>query len=243
MLLAQTWPIVRIKQMESDFIISVDVVTLWLIIGFSSSVYCYDSSNATVVVPWGSTTSPKRNRRPNVLGKCCFNLTFSWFLVCTLHAFTRLCFFADQLPVHRPSTQGFYLWVCWAPPSTVWPRRRWLCRPHWRLWVHFSGTTQGPGLSPFHLLVCPLGGWFLISTFDVWGRKEQLDRLSIGSWFPWEKAVLFLDVLLPGQCLHFLFAYSPYFTRERYTHMQLKLYKASGSVCGCFPTSPHATYM
>lgn len=228
MLLGQTWPIVRIKQVESAFIISIDVVTvnyhrLQLLCVLLWLFKCYGGSSLRDNKR-GSTTSPKRNPRPDVLGKCCFNLT-SFLISCLYPA----CF-------HQ------VMFLCWSTtcPPPLYPRFlmygsaecphlqsgqvcRWLCRPHWRLWVHFSDTTWGPGPSPFHLFICPLGGWFLISTFDVLGRKEQLDRLSIGSWFPWEKAMLFLDVLLPGKCLHFLFAYSPYFTRECYTHMQLKL--------------------
>lgn len=179
-----------------------------------------------------------------MLGRCCFNLTS--FLISCLHParFHKVMFLCWSATCPPPLYPRFLIYVSAERPHLQSGQVcRWLCRPHWRLWVHFSGTTQGPGPSAFHLLIFPLGGWFLISTFDVLGRKEQLDRLSIGSWFPWEKAVLFLDVLLPGQCLHFLFAYSPYFTHECYTHIQLKLYKASGSVCVCFPTNPHAIYI
>lgn len=77
--------------------------------------------------------------------------------------------------------------------------------------MHFSDATQDPYLvldppwhlswpdrpSQIHLFLCPVGGYFKISTADILGRREQLDRVSIGSWFPWKKAALFLNILLP----------------------------------------------
>lgn len=43
MLLAQTWPLVRIKQVETAFIISVDVVALRITIDLASFVHFSDS--------------------------------------------------------------------------------------------------------------------------------------------------------------------------------------------------------
>lgn len=111
MLLAQTRPLVRIKQVETAFVISVDVVALWITINFASFVHFSDSWNASALShnKRGSILHPfpptkKKKPKTNLFGKCCFNLAsfpVSCLYPVSFHMFMFLCWWATcPLPFH-----------------------------------------------------------------------------------------------------------------------------------------------
>lgn len=135
------------KQVETAFIISVDVVALWITTDFASFVHFSDSWNASALRhnKRGSTPprpTKKRNRRPNLFGKCCFNLAsfpVSCLYPVSFHMLMFLCWWATcPLPLHsrvrmyvsakQPILQAGQVWC-------------WLCRPKPILWMHFSDAT------------------------------------------------------------------------------------------------------
>lgn len=132
----------------------------------------------------------------------------------------------------------------------------WLRRPHWIFWMHVSDSTHGPcthhslflAWQALSIPSASLPDGRLLSYFYFWCFRWQrtAEWQSINREFVLlgkkkkTKTALFLSILLPVQCLLFLFANPLYSPHEHYL---LQLDKAGGSVqvlCNMSPRDMHA---